>query len=56
MGLSPRTTTRTLYAGGLATVVGSLLGWVFWHYPLLGLDYASILPSMYEMRDGRIDA
>jgi hypothetical protein len=40
-----------IYAAGLVTVVGSLLLWVCWFYPRLALDYASILPAMWEMRD-----
>ncbi len=49
-----------LYGVGLVTVIGSLALWVYGYYPLLGHDYAALLPSMYEMRDaftrfGRID-
>lgn len=57
---SERNTRIAIHAAGLATVVGSLLAWTYWFHPLLGLDYASVLPAMYEMRDafarfGRLD-
>ncbi len=57
---SERRTRVAIHGAGLATVVGSLCAWVSWFYPRLGLDYASVLPAMYEMRDafarfGRLD-
>lgn len=51
MRRSDRSLRAAVYAGGLATVVGSLLLWVYWFYPVLGLDFASILPAMWELRD-----
>jgi hypothetical protein len=60
MGPSERSTRIAIHSAGLATVVLSLAAWTYWFYPLLGLDYASVLPAMYEMRDafarfGRLD-
>ena len=60
MDSSQRSTRIAIHAAGLATVVLSLVAWTYWFYPLLGLDYASVLPAMYEMRDaftrfGRLD-
>jgi len=60
MDPSDRRTRIAIHAAGLATVVLSLVAWTYWFYPLLGLDYASVLPAMYEMRDafarfGRLD-
>lgn len=60
MDPSDRRTRIAIHAAGLATVVASLVAWTSWFYPLLGLDYASVLPAMYEMRDafarfGRLD-
>ncbi len=51
---------RVLYGAGLATVIVALRLWMYWYYPLLGHDYAAVLPAMYEMRDafarfGRLD-
>ena len=60
MNLSRRTTRLSLHGLGLVTVVGSLYVWVYWFYPLLGHDFAAVLPAMYEMHDafarfGRLD-
>lgn len=60
MESSQRSTRITILSAGLATVILSLGAWTYWFHPLLGLDYASVLPAMYEMRDafarfGRLD-
>lgn len=48
--MSPRSTRLLCLAAGLCAVVGSLLYWIYAHYPQVGHDYGSGVLAAWELR------